>query len=102
MDREKRPATESAERRAHRRIPLDARIRVRPVGSKERGRPCRVSESSARGLRLVPDARLDASWDLLEVVTGRAHGREGPVMLRVVWTEERETGDQRVGCVFEP
>lgn len=87
------------ERRAHHRIPLNARIRVRAVGSCGFGHLCRVHDSSRSGVRLAMDHPISEGTEMLEVLT--ESGRHYDVLfVRVVWVREHG-GGQQVGCVFE-
>ena len=100
MDRETALAAGNIERREHRRISLDANVRVRAPGSPGPGILCRVSDSSARGMRLVPETPIDRAAHRLEVLTESGRRPSGRLLARVVWIEEYE-GSQQVGCMFD-
>lgn len=87
------------ERRAHYRIPLNARIRVRAVGSSGFGHLCRVHDSSHDGMRLAMDHPISEGCELLEVLTESGRHYNG-LAARVIWID-RHDGSQHVGCVFE-
>lgn len=91
----------TGERRVFHRISLNARIRVRPAGSSGIGHPCRVNDSSARGVRLTVDGRIDEDCEVLEVLSESGRRHENGIDMRVVWIDEHEDGGQRIGCVFE-
>lgn len=94
-------ATQTGERRRHRRIPLNARIRVRPAGGEGAGHACRVHDASTGGVRLAPEGPADPGWDRLEVLTHSGRRCRGGLELRVVWMERLADGTRHVGCAFE-
>lgn len=87
------------ERRAHHRIPLNAHIRVRAVGSSGFGHLCRVHDSSHSGMRLAMLHPISDGCEVLEVLTESGRHHDG-LAVRVVWVDEHG-GTQHVGCVFE-
>lgn len=83
------------------RIPVNAEVRVRAAGSSGRGIPCRVSDSSAAGIRFRSPEEINPGWAWVEVLKSSGEALNDPVECRVVRTRKDEEGYQEIGCSFE-
>lgn len=92
---------QEGEKRTARRIPLNARVRIRASGSAGPGIACRVRDSSAAGICLVPDGTIDSGWTRIEVLTSSGDPLDRPTVARIVRIDPEPGGGQEIGCSFE-
>lgn len=91
------------ERRRHVRLGMrsDARVRVRPAGSSGIGTLARVRDASAAGARLVADELIGEGWHVMEVLTAAGTRPSRALEARLIWAEQRDDGEQHLGCCFD-
>lgn len=89
------------EKRAARRIPMNARVRIRASGSAGNGIACRIRDSSPAGICLVPDSVIESDWSWVDILTCSGEPLREPIRARIVRIDPEPGGGQKLGCSFE-
>jgi hypothetical protein len=89
-----------SEKRSEPRIPIDAKVRIRPAGASGRTVTCSVCDSSGDGIRVRCLEEVDPAWYWIEVLPSAGAPTEAPLAARVIWRETDAEGYQQLGCQF--
>lgn len=89
------------DRRAHRRVNVDAEVRVRISGSDDEGVPCRMRDASQGGVSVITEEapQVDRIW--VDILTAGGEQVGDPLHAYILRVDPRPEGGYRVACVFD-
>lgn len=91
-----------ADRRAHRRVNVDAEVRVRASGSDGSGVPCRMRDASQGGVLVITTEAPQADRIWVDILTTSGQQVGDSLEAQVLRVDARPEGGYQVACAFEP